>query len=65
MDLVRPAAALLAAALLAACAQGPEQTVSADPEAAANDTVFDETTAGDPMDPGAIDDATGTGIPGP
>jgi hypothetical protein len=65
MDFVRPAAVLIAAGLLAACAQDPEQTLSADPEAAVNDTVFDETTADDPMDPGAIDDAIGTGIPGP
>jgi hypothetical protein len=31
---------------------------------AGNDTVAAETEADDPMEPGAIDDATGTQIPG-
>jgi hypothetical protein len=59
MDMMKPAAALLTAALLAGCAGGNDDIFSADPEAAANDTVVDETEAGDPMNPGAIDDTMG------
>jgi hypothetical protein len=63
MDFVRPAAALLAAGLLAACAPGAD-TVAANPEAAADDSLVQEGEADNPMQPGAIDDATGTDIPG-
>ena len=63
MDFVRPAAALLAAALLAACAPGAD-TVAANPEAAGGDSLVGEGESDDPMQPGAIDDATGTDIPG-
>jgi hypothetical protein len=64
MDYVRPAAALLAAGLLAACAPGAPGTIAANPETAADDTLVGEGEADDPMQPGAIDDATGTEIPG-
>lgn len=60
----RTAVALMALGLLAACDPGAPGTVSSDPMAASNDTLVDETEADDPMDPGAIDDAVGTQVPG-
>ena len=51
---------LLAAALLAGCGGSIYDST---PAAADNDTVAAETMADDPMEPGAIDDATGTQIP--
>ena len=64
MDRKKIAAALMALGLLAACEPGAPGTVASDPMTATNDTVADETEAGDPMDPGAIDDTSGTQIPG-
>lgn len=63
MEMVKRIAALMAFATLVACSDGPENTVSANPAAAANDSVFSETTADDPMNPGGIDDSIGTQIP--
>ena len=63
MDVKRTAAALVALGLLAACEPGTPRTTSADPLIGANDTLVDEVEADDPMQPGAIDDATGTQIP--
>ena len=64
MDKARTLAALLALGLLGACDPGAGGTTAADPMTAANDTVTAETEADDPMEPGAIDDAIGTQIPG-
>lgn len=64
MDVKGVAAALVALGLLAACEGGTPRTTAADPLAASNDTLVDEVEADDPMEPGAIDDATGTQIPG-
>jgi hypothetical protein len=58
------AAALAALGLLAACEAGAPGTTSANPMTASDDTLVDETEADDPMEPGAIDDAIGTQIPG-
>ena len=60
----RASAAVIALAMLAACDPGAPGTVASDPMTAANDTVAAETEALDPMEPGAIDDAIGTQIPG-
>ncbi len=57
-------AVLAAMGLVAACDPGAPGTLAANPMTAANDTLVDETEADDPMEPGAIDDATGTQIPG-
>jgi hypothetical protein len=62
--MVRAGAGALALALLAACDPGAPGTVASDPMAAANDTVAAETEAGDPMEPGAMEDSLGTQIPG-
>ena len=48
---------------LAACAPGAD-TVAANPEAAADDSLVQQGEADSAADPGAIDDATGTEIPG-
>ena len=64
MDGMKMVAGLVALGLLAACEPGAPGTVAADPMTAANDTVVDETEANDPMAPGAIDDTSGTQIPG-
>jgi hypothetical protein len=61
---LRTAAALVALGLLGACEPGSPGTVASDPMTTGNDTVAAETEADDPMEPGAIDDATGTQIPG-
>jgi hypothetical protein len=57
---LRPAAALLALAIVASCGPGNPAIFAADPEAASDDSVAEQTEAPNPMDPGGIDDATGT-----
>jgi hypothetical protein len=64
MNGMRMAAGLLAVGLLAACDPGAPGTVASDPMTAGDDTVADMTESGDPMDPGAIDETSGTQIPG-
>jgi hypothetical protein len=63
MDIVRNAAALVAAGLLAACANPSYQTTDADPAAETQDSLEDEMMAPDPANPGTIPDTPGTTIP--
>lgn len=64
MDAKGLIAGLVALGLLAACEPGSPGTVASDPMTAGNDTVADMTEAADPMSPGAIEDTSGTQIPG-
>jgi hypothetical protein len=62
MEKMKAAAGLLAFGLLAACEAGVPGTTSADPMA--SNSLVRETESDDPMEPGAIQDASGTQIPG-
>jgi hypothetical protein len=63
MDIVKATAALVAAGLLAGCADPSYRTTDADPVAETQDSLEDEMMAPDPANPGTIPDTPGTTIP--